>query len=121
MPARIRVANNSENNDDIAPRMLARPSNTRQPIISRALPNKSAAAPSTGCTMAKEGERGRETRSGGNAHAELAGDMWQHGIERARRQARGKGCKRNDVQRWRHALPMRPQSRLPTNALHSLR
>src|SRR6266404_6834682 len=52
MPARIRVANNTENDDDIAPRIFAQPSSTRQPIISRVLPNKSAAAPSTGCTIA---------------------------------------------------------------------
>jgi hypothetical protein len=53
IPARIRLAKSSENDDDSAPRILARPSSTRQTITSRALPNMSAAAPSTGCTMAK--------------------------------------------------------------------
>src|SRR3954454_21616246 len=53
MPARMRVANSIGNEVDIAPRILASPSKIRQPIISRALPNKSAAAPMTGCTIAK--------------------------------------------------------------------
>ena len=49
----MRVANSSGNEVDSAPRMLASPSSTRQTIISRALPNMSAAAPSTGWMMAK--------------------------------------------------------------------
>src|SRR5438552_1154163 len=53
MPARMRVANNSGNEVEIAPRMLASPSSARQKIISRALPNRSAAAPTNGCTIAK--------------------------------------------------------------------
>src|SRR5439155_1720022 len=53
MPARIRLANSSGNDVAIAPRMLASPSSTRQTIISRALPNMSAMAPSTGWMMAK--------------------------------------------------------------------
>jgi hypothetical protein len=48
MPAMIRLANSSENDDDSAPRTLARPSSTRHTITRRALPNKSAAAPSAG-------------------------------------------------------------------------
>ena len=47
------MANNSGNEVAIAPRMLATPSSTRQTIISRALPNRSAVAPSTGWMMAK--------------------------------------------------------------------
>src|SRR6202048_510325 len=53
MPARMRDANNSENEFAMAPRMLARPTSTRHTTTSRALPNRSAAAPSTGCTIAK--------------------------------------------------------------------
>ena len=53
MPARMRDANSSQNDVAIAPRMLARPSSTRHTIISRALPNRSAAAPSTGWMIAK--------------------------------------------------------------------
>src|SRR6185312_2701978 len=53
MPARMRLANSSGNDVAIAPRILANPSSTRQTIISRALPNMSAMAPSTGWMMAK--------------------------------------------------------------------
>src|ERR1700686_3017752 len=53
MPAKIRDANNSENDDDIAPRILATPSSTRHRITRRVLPNISAAAPSTGWMIAK--------------------------------------------------------------------
>src|SRR5436305_15045055 len=53
MPARIREANSSQNDVDIAPRMLATPSSIRHTTISRALPNRSAAAPSTGWMIAK--------------------------------------------------------------------
>ena len=49
----MRLANSSGNDVAIAPRMLASPSSTRQTIISRALPNMSAMAPSTGWMMAK--------------------------------------------------------------------
>jgi hypothetical protein len=59
-----------------------------------------------------ESEGGGKTRRGSDADAEIAGDMRQHRIERARRQARGKGCKRNDVQGRRHALLVRPQCRV---------
>src|SRR5882757_2687652 len=52
MPARIREANSSQNDVDIAPRMLATPSSIRHTTISRALPNRSAAAPSTGWMIA---------------------------------------------------------------------
>ena len=53
IPARMRDANSSQNDVAIAPRMLATPSSTRHTIISRALPNRSAAAPSTGWMIAK--------------------------------------------------------------------
>ena len=53
IPARMRDANSSQNDVAIAPRMLASPSSTRHTIISRALPNISAAAPSTGWMIAK--------------------------------------------------------------------
>jgi len=53
MPARILEANSIPNEVDIAPRIWAKPSSTRQTIIRRALPNMSAMAPSTGWIMAK--------------------------------------------------------------------
>src|SRR3954451_8354472 len=53
MPARIREANSGQNEVDIAPRMLATPSSIRHTTISRALPNRSAAAPSIGWMIAK--------------------------------------------------------------------
>ncbi|MGY3111076.1 hypothetical protein ACVWW7_007703 [Bradyrhizobium sp. LM6.9] len=53
MPARIRVAKRTENELESAPRMLARPSSARQPIISRVLPNRSAAAPTIGWMIEK--------------------------------------------------------------------
>ena len=49
----MREANSIQNDVASAPRMLAMPSSTRQTTISRALPNRSAAAPSTGWMIAK--------------------------------------------------------------------
>ena len=56
-----------------------------------------------------EGEHRGETRRGRDADAEIVGDMRQHRIERARRQARGEGRQRDDVEGRRQALLMRPQ------------
>ncbi len=52
IPHRTRDRNSISNDVAIAPTMLAAPSSTRHAIISRALPNISAAAPRIGCTMA---------------------------------------------------------------------
>ena len=105
MPARIRDANSSQNDVAIAPRMLARPSSTRHTIISRALPNRSAAAPKHRLDDRKgEGEDGGETGGSRDADAEIVGHMRQHRIERARRQACRKCRERDDIERRRQRL-----------------
>jgi len=53
MPARMREANSNGNEPESEPRILASPNNARQAIISRALPNRSAAAPISGWMAAK--------------------------------------------------------------------
>ena len=99
MPARMRVANSSGNDVDSEPNMLAKPSSTRQITASRALPNKSAAAPSTGWMIAKV-KANTEAKPAAVAMLteKSLGDMRQHRIERAGRQARGKGRQRDDVE-----------------------
>ena len=104
MPARMRDANSSGNDVAIAPRMLARPSSTRQTIISRALPNRSAAAPSTGWMMAKvKAKTAAKLAAVAMLTRKILGHVRQHRIERARRQAGRKGRERNDIERRRQA------------------
>ena len=98
------VANSSENEVAIAPRMLARPSSTRHTIISRALPNRSAAAPSTGWMIAKvKANTAAKLAAVAMLTREIVGHVRQHRIERARRQAGRKGRERNDIERRRQA------------------
>src|SRR5262249_27914089 len=61
----------------------------------------------------REGESVDRRKAGGrrDADAEFVGDMRQHWIERARRQARGKAWERNDVQGRRQALVLRARER----------
>ena len=80
------------------------PSSTRHTTISRALPNRSAAAPSTGWMIAKvKAKTAAKLGSGGDADAEILGDVRQHRIERAGRQAGRKGRERDDIEGRRHA------------------
>lgn len=48
MPASMRLANRPEKEVESAPRMQATPSSARHSVINRALPNRSAAAPTIG-------------------------------------------------------------------------
>ena len=80
------------------------PSSARQTIISRALPNRSAAAPITGWMIAKvKAKTGGKAGGGRDADAKILGDMRQHRIERARGQAAAKRRERDDVERGRQA------------------
>ena len=104
MPARMRVANSSENEVDSAPRMLAsaeqHQAHDHQPRLAEQIGGGAQHRLDDG---EGEGEHGGEARGGGNADAEIVGDMRQHRIERARRQAGRKRRKRNDVERRRQA------------------
>ena len=121
MPARIRDANSSQNEVAIAPRILATPSSTRHTIISRALPNRSAAAPSTGWMIAKvKANTAAKPAAVAMLIAEIVGDMRQHRIERARRQAGRKRRERNDIERRRQTARTRSR-RYPRHQRAALR
>ena len=84
--------------------MLAMPSSTRHTTISRALPNRSAAAPSTGWMIAKvKANTAAKLAAVRDADAKILGHMRQHRIERARRQAGSKGRERDDIEGRRQA------------------
>ena len=112
MPARMRVANSSGNEVASAPRMLARPSSTRQidhqPRLAEHIGGGAEHRLNDG---EGEGERRRETGGGRDADAEIVGDMRQHRIERTRRQAGRKGRQRNDVEGRRQCGWMRSRRR----------
>ena len=99
MPARIRLANSIGNEVAIAPRMLARPSSTRQNDHQPRLAEHVGGGAQHRLHDRKgEGEHCREACRGRDADAEIVGDMRQHRIERARRQAGRKGRERNDIE-----------------------
>ena len=103
MPARMRVANRSENDVAIAPRMLARPSSTRHTIISRALPNMSATAPSTGWMMAKVKAKTAAKPAAVAMLTEKSSATCGSTGSSARPTGCRKGRERNDVERRRQA------------------
>jgi hypothetical protein len=121
IPARIRDANNSQNDVAIAPRILASPSSTRHTIISRALPNRSAAASKHRLDNRKgEGEDGGETGGSRDADAEIVGHMRQHRIQCARGQAGSERREGDDIEGRRQAARCSHSKAFLANASKSI-
>ena len=110
MPARIRDANNSGNDVD------KRAEDARHTEQHQAHDHQPRLAEQVGRRPQHrlhdrkgEGKHRRETRSGGDADAEIVGNMRQHRIERAGRQTGSEVRERDDIDGRRQALLLRPQ------------